>query len=273
MVGSHPVVGATAGLDDGRGGARTPDGSGPGTGGRTNDSARPSSGADPPRQLRRSRSPPSRGAANHRLAAGVNHDASLFCSAPDSGLVVRHDGAVRWSCCGSAVRRTSASGDGPAGRSLRRSRFGRGRSSYRSRPACGSPRRGTAALTPHRHEMAERLVDLRHDCRDIGPACVPGTGVGHGAEPNRQVQISAPCLPSREVSLTRRLPPRQPAVMPPGPCCPTWPRPSPNHQFQQSQTTGSLQVPRGPQAEFFRGVGLRSGYALPSAHAPESFSS
>jgi hypothetical protein len=182
MVGSHPVVCATAGLGGGRGGAGTPGGSGPGTGGRTNDNVRPSVEADPPRQLRRSRSPPSRGSANHRLAAGVNHDASLFCSAPDSGLVARHGGGALRRYCGSAVRRTSASSDGPAGRNLRRNRFGRGRNSYRSRPACGSPRRGTAAPTLPRHERAERQVDLRHDCRDIGPACVPGTGVGHGVE-------------------------------------------------------------------------------------------
>ena len=256
MVGSHPVECATAGLGGDRGGAGTPDGAVPGTGGGTNDSARPSSGADPPRQLRRSRSSPSRGAANHRLAAGVNRDASLFCSAPDSGLVARHGGGALWCCCGSAVRRTSASGDGPAGRSLRHSRFGRGRSSYRSRPACGSPRKGTAALTPHRHEMPGLRVDLRHDCRDIGPACVPGTGVGHGVEPNRQVQISAPCLPSKEVSLTRRLPPRQPAAMPPGVTTPA---------------TGSFPALR-PQADFFPGVRLRSGYALPSAHARETYS-
>ena len=128
MVGSHPVVRDTAGLGDGRGGAGSLGGRVPGTGGRTNDSARPSSGADPPGQLRRSRSPPSRGSPNHRLAAGVNCDASLFCSVPDSGLVVRGCGGVLWSCCGSAVRHTSASGGGPAGRSLRRNRFGRGRS-------------------------------------------------------------------------------------------------------------------------------------------------
>jgi hypothetical protein len=175
MVGSHPVVGATAGPGDGRGGAGTPDGAVPGTGGRTNDSAQPAVGADPPRPLRRSRSPPSRRSANHPLAAGVNHDASLFCSAPGNGLVARRGGGALSGYCGSAVRRSSASGAAPAGRSLRHNRFGRDRSNYRSRPACGSPRRGTAALTPPRHEMAERLVDLRHHCGDIDPACVPGT--------------------------------------------------------------------------------------------------
>ena len=218
MVGSHPVVCATAGLDDGRGGAGTPDGAVSGTGGRTNDSARPSVGADPPRPLRRSRSPPSRASANHRLATGVNHDASLFCSAPDSGLVARHGGGALRRYCGSAVRRTSASGDGPAGRNLRRNRFGRGRNSYRSRPACGSPRRGTAAPTPPRHERAERQVDLRHDCRDIGPACVPGTGVRHGVELKPPSSDLGAVLAPQEASLTCQPPSRQPAAMPAGWC-------------------------------------------------------
>jgi hypothetical protein len=166
--------GRYASICDGRGGAATPDGAVPGTGGRTNDSARPSGGADPPGQLRRSRSPPSRGSANHRLAVGVNCDASLFCSAPDSGLVARRGDDVRWSCCGSAVRHTSASGAGPAGRNLRHSRLGRDHSSYRSPPACGSPRRATAAPTPPRHEMPEGLVSAAHNMSGLGRASLFG---------------------------------------------------------------------------------------------------
>ena len=198
MVGSHPVVCSTAGLGGDRGGAGTPGGAGPDSGGRTNDSARPSAGADPARQLRRSRSPASRRAANHRPAAGVNRDASLFCSAPDSGLVARHGGGALRRWCDSAVRHTSASGAGPAGRSPRRNRFGRGRSSYRSPPAYGSPRRGTAAPMPPRREMAERQVDLRHDCRDIDPACVPGTVWGTASSLTAKFRSRRRARPSNE---------------------------------------------------------------------------
>jgi hypothetical protein len=134
----------------------------------------------------------------------VNPDASLFCRAPGSDLVERRGGVAPIDHFGSAVRHTGSRGAGPAARNLRRNRFGRGRSSRRSRPACGRPRRGTAAPTPPRHGMAEHQVDLRHDCRDVGPACVPSTDVGHGVEPNRQVQISAPCLPLKRGSLTRQ---------------------------------------------------------------------
>lgn len=234
MVGFHPVVCATLGPGDGRGGAATPGGAVPGTGGRTNDNVRPFAGADPAGQLRRSRSSPSRGSANHRLAAGVNRDASLFCSAPDSGLVARHGGTALWRCCGSAVRRPSASGAGPAGRSLRRSRFGRGRSSYRSRPACGSPRRGTAAPTPLRHGMPDRLVDLRHDCRDIGPACVPGTVWGTASSLTAKFRSRRRACPSREVKSY------PPVAVVPARGHTAWtvlPHPAhtfPNHQFQQS---------------------------------------
>ena len=122
---------------------------------------------------------------------GVNRDASLFCRAPGSGLVARRDGVAPSDHSGNAVRRTEASRAGLAGRSLRHNKSGRGRSSCRSQPAAGSPRRGTAALTLPRHGTPTRLVDERHDYQDIGPAYVPGTVWGHGVEPNRQVQIGA----------------------------------------------------------------------------------
>ena len=76
---------------------------------------------------------------------------------------------------GSAGRHTGPRGAEPAARNLQRNSFARGRSSYRSRPACGSPRRRTAAPTPPRHGTPIRLVDERHDCQDIGSAYVPGT--------------------------------------------------------------------------------------------------
>ena len=162
----------------------------------------------------------------------MNRDASLFCSGSGSDLVARRDGVALWGCCDNALPRPAVHHTGPAGRTLQRNRFGRGRSSYRSRPACGSGRRGTAALTPPRHEMAECLVDLRHDCRDIGPAYVPSTGVGRGVETNRQVQNSAPCLSSRE---GQSYPPvaTTPACKP---CRPGPGRPSQHHQFQESRT-------------------------------------
>ena len=102
-----------------------------------------------------------------------------------------------------------ASGVGPDRHSLRHSRSSHGRSSYRSRPACGSLRRGTAAPTPPRHGTPIRLVDERHDCQDIGSAYVSRHGVRHGVEPNRQVQISAPCSPLD----TDKPTPGQPAVV------------------------------------------------------------
>jgi hypothetical protein len=130
---------------------------------------------DPPGQLRRSRSPASQAPADHRMAAGVNPDASLFYRAPGSGLVERRGGVAPMDHFGSAVRHTGPPGAEPAARNPRHNRFGRGRSSYRSRPACGSPRRGTAAPTPPRHATPTRRVDERHDCQDIGSAYVPGT--------------------------------------------------------------------------------------------------
>jgi hypothetical protein len=105
----------------------------------------------------------------------VNPDASLFYRAPGSGLVERRGGVAPMDHFGSAVRHTGPPGAEPAARNPRHNRFGRGRSSYRSRPACGSPRRGTAAPTPPRHATPIRRVDERHDCQDIGSAYVPGT--------------------------------------------------------------------------------------------------
>jgi hypothetical protein len=130
---------------------------------------------DPAGSLRRSHPPASQAPADHPPAAGVNPDASLFYRAPGSGLVERRGGVAPMDHFGSAVRPTGPPGAEPAARNRRRNRFGRGRSSYRSRPACGSPRRGTAAPTPPRHATPTRRVDERHDCQDIGSAYVPGT--------------------------------------------------------------------------------------------------
>jgi len=129
---------------------------------------------------------------------------------------------------------------GPAGRSLRRSRFSRGRSSYRSRPACGSPRRGIAAPTSPRHGMPDRLVDLRHDCWDIGPACVPGTVWGTASSLTAKFRSRRLACPSREV---KSYPPVAVAPARGHAACTLPPQLAhtfPNQQFQQSQSTGSL---------------------------------
>jgi hypothetical protein len=165
--------------------------------------------------LRRSHSPASQAPADHPPAAEVNPDASLFYRAPGSGLVELHGGVAPMDHFGSAVRQTGPRGAGPAARNLRRNRFGRGRSSDRSQPACGNPRRGTAAPTPSRHGTPIRLVDERHDCQDIGSAYVSRHGVRHGVEPNRQVQISAPCLPFKRAKSYPPAQPRQPGPWPP----------------------------------------------------------
>jgi hypothetical protein len=128
------------------------------------------------------------------MAAGVNPDASLFCRAPGSGLVERRGGVALSDHSGSAVRHTEASSAGRAGRSLRHNKSGRDRSSCRSQPAAGSPRRGTAALTLPRHGTPTRLVDERHDCQDIGPAYVPSTVWSTASSLTAKFR-SAPCLP------------------------------------------------------------------------------
>src|SRR5277367_2147675 len=117
MSGFHALCRVAAGLDDHRGGAGTPGGQTPGTGDRTNDSARPIAGADPPRRLRRSRSSASRVAADHRTLVGVNPDASRSCTAPGSDPPARHGCAGPYDWPGSAVRQIAANGAVPAERS------------------------------------------------------------------------------------------------------------------------------------------------------------
>jgi hypothetical protein len=116
---------------------------------------------------------------------------------------------------GSAVRHTGPRGAGPAARNLRRNRFDRGRSSYRSRPACGSPRRRTAAPTPPRHGTPTRLVDERHDCQDIGSAYVPGTVWGTASSLTAKFRPRRRACLSREPSLTHQRPRVSLRPMPP----------------------------------------------------------
>jgi hypothetical protein len=201
MSGSHASCRTTAGPDDGCGGAGSLGECVRGTGDRTNDSARPFVGADPPRQLRRSRSSASRAAAHHQAVVRVNRDASHYCGAPDSDLAAWRGAAVRQGCSGSVVRRTAATGAAPARHSLRRNRFGRGRSSCRSAPGRDSRRTGTAApILPRRGRSRRQQVDVRGDCRDTRPACVPSTVWGTASSVTAKF-TSAPCLPIDEGEL------------------------------------------------------------------------
>jgi hypothetical protein len=74
-------------------------------------------------------------------------------------------------------------------------------------------------------------------------------GVGQGVEPNRQVQISAPCLPLKRGKSDPSAPSRQPAAHAAGRTYPP-----PNHQFQKIPNRASLQAVRylAPNARGFR---------------------
>ena len=181
-----------AGLDDGRGGAGTPGGRDRDTGDRTSGSARPVPGGCHPKKLRRSRSSASRTAANHRLAVGVNPDASLSCYGPGNAAPERHGRAARGGWTGNAARRRSGYGAGLAARSLRRSRPDRGRNSCKSEPGRDTPHTETAWLVALRLvRIRRRHVDERRDSQDNDPACVPSTVWGTASSCNRQVDLGA----------------------------------------------------------------------------------
>lgn len=162
----------------------------------------------------------------------MNPDASLFCPAPGNGLGEPRGGVAPMGHFGSAGRHTGPRGAEPAARNLQRNSFARGRSSYRSRPACGSPRRRTAAPTPPRHGTPIRLVDERHDCQDIGSAYVPGTVWGTASSLTAKFRSRRRACPQEsQVLPTSALPSacgpcRRTLVTPPGT------RPSPNHHFR-----------------------------------------
>jgi hypothetical protein len=142
----------------------------------------------------------------------VNPDASLSYRAPGSDPVEQRGGVAPHDHADSAGRHTGPRHAGLAARTLRRNRFGRGRSSCRSRPVCGSLRRETAALTLPRHGMAEHPVDLCHVCSDVCPACVPSTVRGTASSLTAKFRSRRRACPSRKASLThprRRVSPQQ----------------------------------------------------------------
>ena len=156
----------------------------------------------------------------------------FFVPRPVTALASRVAASPQWSHFGSAGRHTGPRGAEPAARNLQRNSFARGRSSYRSRPACGSPRRRTAAPTPPRHGTPIRLVDERHDCQDIGSAYVPGTVWGTASSLTAKFRSRRRACPQEsQVLPTSALPSacgpcRRTPVTPPGT------RPSPNHHFR-----------------------------------------
>ena len=164
----------------------------------------------------------------------MNRDASLFYRAPGSDLVARHGGGVLPDYSGSAVRRTGPRGAGRAGRSLRHSKSGHGRSSCRSAPGRDSSRKGTTALISRRFGRNRvRHMDDRRDCRDTVPAWVPSTVWGTAPMRNRQVKIGAVLAPQEKQVLPANAvasacgPRQRTAVTPPST------RPSLNLQFQK----------------------------------------
>jgi hypothetical protein len=122
----------------------------------------------------------------------VNPDASLYCNAPGSDALDRHEQAAPNDWFGNAVPPGSACLAALAARSRPRNRFGRDHSNRRSKLGRDNPRKETASPTA-RHDVRTRYrhVDERHDCQDNVPACVPSTVWGTASRRNSQVGLGA----------------------------------------------------------------------------------
>ena len=124
----------------------------------------------------------------------MNRDASLFRRAPGSGLVARHVAADPPGRSGSAVRRIEVTAAGPDRRSLRHSKSGRGRSSYRSPPDATA----RTEEQPRRRRLGMRWLNTKWTNATIAGilalhACPARCGARRRAEPPSS--DSAPCLP------------------------------------------------------------------------------
>src|SRR5208283_4724112 len=123
---------------------------------------------------------------------GVNPDASLYCNAPGSDALDRHEQAAPNDWFGNAVPPSSACVAALAARSRRRSRLGRGRNSCRSQLGRDNPHKETVEpAARHGVRTRKRQVDERHDCQDNVPACVPSTVWGTASRRNSQVGVGA----------------------------------------------------------------------------------
>jgi hypothetical protein len=172
------------------GGARSRGGPALGSGGGTNDSAKPRA-ARCRSQAARSGPPSSPPQANHRLAAEGNPDASRSCIVPGSARRARHDSAGRRGSADSAAPPRAENAAALPARSPRRSRSGRDRNSGTPPPPAGSGRTRRAGTTARRHRGNRQDLDEPWNQWDIAPACVLGTVWGTATVRTGQIGIGA----------------------------------------------------------------------------------
>jgi len=163
MAACAPSGRAQHGRNGARDGAGTPADAAAGRDDRTNGITSLLAGAARPEKRRRARSPSRRPAADHPPAAGVNHDASLFFCATESGPSGRHASSGRDGSAGSVCLHPGVSGDAPLRRSRCRSTSARGRSRCTRPPDSDTVRRGTNGQPRARSARPRRLgVDESH---------------------------------------------------------------------------------------------------------------